>query len=85
MAIIMRGSLQKSHLSEQGAMKPWSEADPIQKTCFTPPTGLSMPGILEGFKSPPLVLHPLISYSDDTLPLPLDPRYPLIPAPISFS
>lgn len=81
----MTRSLQKSHLSEQRATKPWSEAVPIQKTRFTPPTGLSIPGILEGFKSPPLVLHPLICYSGDILPLPLDPRYPPIPAPILSS
>lgn len=84
MVTVITGSLQKSHLSEKGALKLLSEAIPMQKTCSTPPS-LSVPGISEVFKSSPLVWHPLISYSGDTLPLPLAPRHPPIPAPIFSS
>lgn len=59
MGMVMTGSLQKSPLSEQGAPRPWSEAIPIQKFCAAPSTALSSPGMLKGFKSSPLVLHPL--------------------------
>lgn len=67
MGIVMTGSLQKFHLSEQG-VKTWSEDVPILKTCPTPSIALSIPRILEVFKSSPLVWHPLIPNSAGLTP-----------------